>query len=371
MVTMFKDVISPTGAISKFFYSIGWGEIPPLTQNAATATPTILFYTLWSGFGIQFLIFIGTMNRIPQSLFDVGKLDGLPWQRELVQVILPLTWETFLIYLLQSFTTIFTATGPILYFTGVGNYFLNTYTISFYIFDQTSTGILNYPSAIGLFFSVCTVPIVILVRLLLRKVNQEIKRCIRSELELFDTASPGLDKIRKKIRAAEDKIQNQLRSFISGKYRGYLSDTFISQRNGAYCLAVKYACRGKVPGVIQGQSGTGSTVFIEPRSVAAASSELQDYQYQEKIEIAVVLGELSDMVKEQLKYVRKNYEILKELDFIFAKAYLSESYQGTAPVLNKKKIISINTMEEEADRIFIANMRKLHTTESDPVRGTP
>ena len=174
MVTMFKDVISPTGAISKFFYSIGWGEIPPLTQNAATATPTILFYTLWSGFGIQFLIFIGTMNRIPQSLFDVGKLDGLPWQRELVQVILPLTWETFLIYLLQSFTTIFTATGPILYFTGVGNYFLNTYTISFYIFDQTSTGILNYPSAIGLFFSVCTVPIVILVRLLLRKVNQEI-----------------------------------------------------------------------------------------------------------------------------------------------------------------------------------------------------
>ena len=75
--------------------------------------------------------------------------------------------------------------------------------------------------------------------------------------------------------------------------------------------------------------------------MAAASSELQDYQYQEKIEIAVILGELSDMVKAQLKYVRKNYEILTELDFIFAKAYLSENYQGTAPILNKKKIISI------------------------------
>ena len=175
----------------------------------------------------------------------------------------------------------------------------------------------------------------------LAKVNQEIKCCIRSESELFDTASPGLDKVRKKIRATEDKIQNQLRAFISGKYRGYLSDTFISQRNGAYCLAVKYACRSKVPGVIQGQSGTGSTVFIEPKSVAAASSELQNYQYQEKIEIAVILGELSDMVKAQLKYVRKNYEILTELDFIFAKAYLSENYQGTAPILNKKKIISI------------------------------
>lgn len=175
----------------------------------------------------------------------------------------------------------------------------------------------------------------------LSKVNQEIRRCIRSETELFDTASPGLDKIRKKIKTTQDKIQNQLRSFISGKYRNYLSDTFISQRNGAYCLAVKYACRGKVPGVVQGQSGTGGTVFVEPKSVADASGELQDYQQQERIEIAVILGDLSDMVKAQLKYVRKNYDILTTLDFIFAKAYLSEEYNGTAPILNTKKIISI------------------------------
>lgn len=175
----------------------------------------------------------------------------------------------------------------------------------------------------------------------LLKINQEIRRCVRSETELFDTASTGLEKIRRKIKTTEDKIQNQLRSFISGKYRGFLSDTFISQRNGAYCLAVKYACRNKVPGTVQGQSGTGGTVFIEPKSVATASSELQDYQYQEKIEIAVVLDELSNMVKGQLKYVRKDYTILTELDFIFAKAYLSESYNGTAPVFNKKKFISI------------------------------
>ena len=175
----------------------------------------------------------------------------------------------------------------------------------------------------------------------LTKINQEIHRCVRSETELFDVASSGLLKVRKKIRSIEEKIQNQLRTFISGKYRGYLSDTFITQRNGTYCIAVKYACRSKVPGTVQGQSGTGGTVFIEPKSVAAATSELQDYQYQEKIEIAVILDDLSKMVKAQLKYVRKNSAILTELDFIFAKAYLSESYQGTAPIFNKKKLISI------------------------------
>lgn len=175
----------------------------------------------------------------------------------------------------------------------------------------------------------------------LAKINAEIRRCIRSETELFDTASAGLEKTRRKIKTTEEKIQSQLRAFISGKYRNYLSETFISQRDGAYCLAVKYACRSKVSGTVHGQSGTGGTVFIEPKSVADASSELQDHKYQEQIEIAIVLGELSDMIKAQLKYVKKDYEILTELDFIFAKAYLSEQYNGTAPVLNRKKIINI------------------------------
>ena len=33
----------------------------------------------------------------------------------------------------------------------------------------------------------------------------------------------------------------------------------------------------------------------------------------------------------------------------------------------KDRIITINTMEEEADRIFISNMRKLHTSETSPL----
>lgn len=175
----------------------------------------------------------------------------------------------------------------------------------------------------------------------LAKVNQEIRRCIRSDTELFDTASSGLEKVRRKIKAAEDKIQSQLRAFIGGKYRNYLSDTFISQRDGAYCLAVKYACRSKVNGTVHGQSGTGGTVFIEPKSVGDASKELQEHKYQEQIEIAMVLDDLSNMVKAQLKYVKKDYDILTELDFIFAKACLSKEYNGTAPILNKKKIIRI------------------------------
>lgn len=173
------------------------------------------------------------------------------------------------------------------------------------------------------------------------KIQDEIKRCIRSDTDLQDTASAGLEKVRKNIKMTESSIQDQLRAMVSSKYRNYLSDTFISQRNGAFCLAVKYACRNKVPGTVQGQSGTGGTVFIEPKSISSATEKLQDYQYQEKIEISIVLGDLTDMVKAQLKYVRKNYEILTTLDFIFAKALLSIQMNGSEPIFNTQKIISL------------------------------
>lgn len=117
----------------------------------------------------------------------------------------------------------------------------------------------------------------------LSKVNQEIRRCVRSDTELFDTASTGLEKARRKIKAAEDKIQSQLRAFIGGKYRNYLSDTFISQRDGAYCLAVKYACRSKVNGTVHGQSGTGGTVFIEPKVLAMQARNFKNISIRNRL----------------------------------------------------------------------------------------
>jgi len=71
-------------------------------------------------------------------------------------------------------------------------------------------------------------------------------------------------------------------------------------------------------------------------------------QHQEIIEIAIVLNDLSEMVREQLKYVRKNYSILTTLDFIFAKAGLSEAYNGTAPKFNTKKYIMLNAAPSDA-----------------------
>lgn len=172
-ITVFKSFVNTNGPIYMLLYNFFGYEMPHLLSSGHTATPLIMFFVLWSGFGIQFMIFVGTMNRIPTEVFEAAKLDGCHWLREIAQIVIPLTWDTLMVYLLLGFTGIFMSTGPILYFTGM-NEFLGTYTIPFYIFAQTRMGQLNYASAIGLFFTVFTVPIVVIVRLIMRRFNKEI-----------------------------------------------------------------------------------------------------------------------------------------------------------------------------------------------------
>ncbi len=172
-ISLFKEFINTYGPIWRMLYNLFGYEMPFLTGSADTAKWVILFYTMWIGFGIQLFIYVGAMNRIPSEVLESGKLDGCSWLREMFRLVLPLTWETFVVYFIQAMAGIFMATGPILYFTGMAET-LDTWTISFYIFAQTRKNLLNYASAIGIFFSVLTIPIVITTRLILRRFNGEI-----------------------------------------------------------------------------------------------------------------------------------------------------------------------------------------------------
>lgn len=174
MVTVFKNFVSPYGPLWTVLYDVFGYDMPSLLTQPETATPTIMFYVFWAGFGVQMLIFVGALNRIPEEVIDSAKLDGCSWWKEFTRIVLPLAWETLLIYLTLSIGGIFMATGPILYFTG-GNEYTNTMTLEFWIYIQVqSRGTYNYPAAIGLFFTVLAIPIVALSRWLLRKLNNNV-----------------------------------------------------------------------------------------------------------------------------------------------------------------------------------------------------
>ena len=50
----------------------------------------------------------------------------------------------------------------------------------------------------------------------------EINRCILSEEEMADDASPGLKHVRRSISLTGDKIHSQLAGMVNGSYRSYL-----------------------------------------------------------------------------------------------------------------------------------------------------
>ena len=175
----------------------------------------------------------------------------------------------------------------------------------------------------------------------LTPLHEEIRRIILSEDEIADDASPTLRNIRRSIRAVNDKIRTQMNSMLNGSARTYLQDAVITMRNGRYCLPVKAEAKGQVPGMIHDQSSTGSTVFIEPMAVVKLNNDLKELFLKEQEEIEVILANLSQRAAEDVEAIRENHKILTQLDFIFARASLARSYNGTAPTFNTEGKIRI------------------------------
>lgn len=170
----------------------------------------------------------------------------------------------------------------------------------------------------------------------------EIRRCILSEDEIADDASANLKNIRRSIKNTNDKIRSQMNTMLNNSdTRNHLQDTVVTMRNGRYCLPVKAEAKGQVPGMIHDQSSTGSTLFIEPMAVVKLNNDLKELYLKEQEEIEAILANLSNQAAEHIPEIQNNYQILTELDFIFAKGALAKRYNGTAPLFNTEHRIRI------------------------------
>ena len=170
--------------------------------------------------------------------------------------------------------------------------------------------------------------------------NNEIKRCILSEDEIADDASPGLSHVRRSLKACADRIHTQLNSILNS-HRTYLQDAVITMRDGRYCLPVKSEYKSQVSGMVHDQSATGSTLFIEPMAIIKLNNEIRELEIQEQKEIEAVLASLSNQTAPHIEELQMDMALLAQLDFIFAKAALSHQYRCTAPIFNDKGYINI------------------------------
>lgn len=170
----------------------------------------------------------------------------------------------------------------------------------------------------------------------------EIRRCIISVDEISDDASSNLKSIRRSIRATGDRIHAQLNQMLNNQnVRNCLQDFVITMRNGRYCLPVKAEAKSQITGMVHDQSSSGSTLFIEPMAVVNLNNELKELSIKEQDEIAVILATLSAKAGEYIPAIETDYQILTELDFIFAKAAYALEYNGITPHFNTERKIRI------------------------------
>lgn len=172
--------------------------------------------------------------------------------------------------------------------------------------------------------------------------NNAIKKCIISEDEISDDASANLRSIRRQKNIAADRIHTELNKILnSPSTRTYLQDYVITTRQERFCLPVKAEYKSLMPGMVHDQSSTGSTVFIEPAAVVKLNNDIRELELKEQAEIEVILADLSAKAAEYTDSLLSDYEILTNLDCIFAKALLSRHFNCSRPVMNNKGIVNI------------------------------
>ena len=176
----------------------------------------------------------------------------------------------------------------------------------------------------------------------LRSEKLEITRCIISEEEIADDASAGLKSVRRKMKATNDKIHERLGSILSAASQaGMIQDALITMRDGRYCLPYKSEYKNQVAGMVHDQSASGSTSFIEPMEIVKLNNELRELEIAEAEEIQKVLAALSEMLAPYTEDLRYDREVMTELDFIFARAYLAKEMKAVRPEFSDDRSVKI------------------------------
>jgi DNA mismatch repair protein MutS2 len=175
-----------------------------------------------------------------------------------------------------------------------------------------------------------------------KSIEEEIGRCILSEDEISDGASPALLRIRREMRKANERVREKLNSMIrSSEHQKYLQDALITVRNGRFVIPVKQEYRQYVPGLIHDQSGSGATLFIEPAAVVELGNEYKKLLSEEAEEIERILAELTALVAPHADDLIEDLGSMGGLDLIFARAQIAREMNSVRPALNDKGNIRI------------------------------
>lgn len=172
--------------------------------------------------------------------------------------------------------------------------------------------------------------------------ENDIYKSILGENEMADNASAELKRIRDAITKLNITIKNKLNMFVtSPTYNKYLQDSIVTIRNNRFVIPVKSEFKNNIQGLIHDQSSSGKAVFVEPFQIVQLNNEIATLRISESLEIERILKAFTIRVGGEADNIRQNFNVLTDLDVIFAKALYAHSLKAERPVVNNDGIIVI------------------------------
>jgi DNA mismatch repair protein MutS2 len=169
----------------------------------------------------------------------------------------------------------------------------------------------------------------------------EIRRSITDGGEVSDHASPLLAEVRRAQRTFQGRIKDKMDSYVRGPGAKYLQEPIVTIRDDRYVVPVKIEYRSQIPGIVHDQSGSGSTLFIEPMAVVEMNNELKELALKERAEVARILMRLSGLVGAEADSLGHTMTALAQIDFAAAKGKLSMDLDCVAPELEREPMLEI------------------------------
>lgn len=177
-----------------------------------------------------------------------------------------------------------------------------------------------------------------------KKLEDDITSAILSDTEMSDKASPELYAIRTKIRKISDNIKAKLYNYVNGAaYSKYMQDNIVTVRNDRYVVPLKAEYKGVIPGLIHDQSSSGATLYVEPMAIVEMNNDLKTCYLEENAEIERILRAFTYRIGTEAGMIRYTFEVITDLDVIFAKARYGNSLKAVKPIVTEEKVLEIQT----------------------------
>jgi DNA mismatch repair protein MutS2 len=175
-----------------------------------------------------------------------------------------------------------------------------------------------------------------------KALEKEVLQAINTKGEILDRASPVLMDLRHRLGEVREKAKGALESLLHREaLQPIFQEQFITLRNGRYVLLIKSDFKNRLEGIIHDQSQSRMTFFFEPLQAVALNNEINILTGEEKEEEYRILADLSDKVREERQNLWTDFEILGELDLLYAMAKLTSRLKGVFPLLNQEGRIEL------------------------------